>query len=254
MSRLSRVAVPAVAAALALAVTAPMVADYAFARPVRPDYHPGNGGDRLRAENEQLRIELGYYQSAYSELSAGLDRVEMVNRRNRDRPVRMNIDRAIRGARDRAAQYVQPWSYDERDPDWRDRDDWRTMPQPPMPPMPAGPGPGSIRDHRTHPQPAPQIQVMEMDARAFGSLTAEMGRASFADDKLALVKSAAASNYFTVAQVVQLMKLASFDDTRVEIAVALAPRVLDGDKWFQVYGALSFSSSRDTLRERLGDR
>jgi hypothetical protein len=50
------------------------------------------------------------------------------------------------------------------------------------------------------------------------------------------------------------MKLASFDDTRVDIAVALAPRVLDGDKWFEVYGALSFSSSRDALRERLGDR
>lgn len=244
MSRTSRFALPSIAAALALAFTAPMIADVAVARPVRPDWQ--HGSDRLRAENEELRAELGLYQAAYSELSGGLDRIDAANRRNRDRRAALMIDRAARNARERAAQYVQPWSYEQQQPDWRDRDDWRTMPSPPMLP------PGSVRDRRT--QPGPQIQVMEMDARAFAALTTEMGRAHFADDKLALVKTAAATNYFTVAQVVQLMKLASFDDTRVEIAVALSPRVLDGDKWFEVYGALSFSSSRDALRQRLGDR
>jgi hypothetical protein len=250
MSRLARLAVPAFAAAVALAVTAPMIADLASARPARPDYQ--NGTDRLRAENEQLRIELGYYQSAYTELSTGLDRVDAANRRNKDRRSFMMIDRALRGARDRAAQYVQPWSAEQQQPDWRDHGDWRTMPAPIPTPNPGPFPPGSVRDRRTQPQM--QIQVVAIDERAFASLTAEVGRASFADDKLAVVRTAAATNYFTVAQVVQLMKLASFDDTRVEIAAALAPRVLDGDKWFEVYGALSFSSSRDTLRERLGDR
>lgn len=246
MSRLARLAAPAVAAALALAATAPLVADLAVARPARPDYqHPG---DRLRAENEQLRLELGYYQSAYAELSSGLDRVEGVNRRNRDPRTRMQIDRAVRHARDHAAQYVQPWSYDQQDPDWRDRHDWRTMPSPPM-------HDPRIRDRRPdRGDRGLQIQVMPIDDRAFASLTAEVSRANFADDKLAIVQTAAGTNYFTVAQVVQLMKLASFDDTRVEIAATLAPRVLDGDKWFEVYGALSFSSSRDALRQRLGDR
>lgn len=244
MSRLARLAAPAVAAALALAATAPLVADLATARPARPDYQ--HGGDRLRAENEQLRLELGYYQSAYAELSAGLDRIDTANRRNRDGRTRMQIDRASRHARDRAAQYVQPWSYDQQEPDWRDRQDWRTMPGP------FDGRDGRIRDRRT--DRGPQIQVMPIDDRAFASLTAEVSRANFADDKLALVQTAAQANYFTVAQVVTLMKLASFDDTRVEIAVALAPRVLDGDKWFEVYGALSFSSSRDALRQRLGER
>jgi hypothetical protein len=50
------------------------------------------------------------------------------------------------------------------------------------------------------------------------------------------------------------MKLVSFDDTRIEIAVVLAPRILDRDRMFDLYGALSFSSSRDSLRQRLGDR
>lgn len=246
MSRLRRLAVPSLAAALALAVTAPLVADLAVARPARPDWQ--NGSDRLRAENAELRAELGYYQAAYTELSSGLDRVEGVNRRNRDRRSMMMIDRAVRHARDRAAQYVQPWSSEQQEPDWRDRDDWRTMPSPP--PYPGHDG--SVRDRRS--QPAPQIQVMEMDARAFASLTTEVNRAGFTEDKLALIKTAAATSYFRVAQVIELMKLIGFDESRVEIAVMLAPRVLDGDKWFEVYGALSFSSSRDALRQRLGDR
>lgn len=224
MSRTSRFALPTIAAALALAFTAPMIADVAVARPARPEWQ--NGSDRLRAENQELRAELALFRSAHDELSAGLDRIENANRRNRDRRSQLMIDRALRNARERAAQHVQPYE---------------------------PPPPGSVRDRRTDPSP-PQIQVMEMDARAFSSLITQLGRAGFSDDKLAVIKTAAATNYFKVAQVIELMKTVGFDETRVEIAVALAPRVLDGDKWFEVYGALSFSSSRDALRQRLGDR
>lgn len=248
MSRLVRLALPSLAAALALAVTAPMIADHATARPARPGDHGGDRYGGLQAENAQLRAELGYYQAAYNELNQGLDRVEGIGRRTRDRRTATMIMRTVRDARDRAAQYVQPWSYEQQQPDWRDANDWRTMPRPPSPSSP----PGNVRDRRTQPTPAPAYA--QISDSALASLTQQIGQASFADDKLALVQSAAQYNYFTVAQVVQLMQLASFDDTRVEIAVALAPRVLDGDRWFEVYGALSFSSSRDTLRQRVGNR
>ncbi len=245
MSRVSlaRLAIPAIAAALAIGVTAPVIADQAFARPVRPDWDRGDA--RLRAELEQVRTELGQYQRAYTELSAGLEQVERLNRRNRDRRAMFQINRAVRDAESRAAQFVQPWSYEQERPDWRDQRDWRSVPRP----MPLDP-PGNVRDHRTHPAPTPYA----MSDRDFRALTDQVGRASFADDKLGLVKTAAQTNYFTVAQVIALMGLASFDDTRVEIAVACAPHVLDGDRWFEVYGALSFSSSRDALRHRLGGR
>jgi hypothetical protein len=263
MSRLAlnRFAIPTLAAALAIAVTAPVVAEHASARPVRPDWDRGDA--RLRQENEQLRRDLGLYQQAYNELNDGLDRVDRANRRNRDRRSMMMIDRATRDARDRAAQYVQPWSYDQEQPDWRDDRDWRTLPQNPQPaqpqPMPVYPPMGSVRDGRTQPppvvvQPAPVMTTYAMSDRDFTSLTAQIGRAPFADDKLGLVQTAAQTNYFTVAQVVAMMKLASFDDTKVEIAAACAPHVVDGDKWFEVYGALSFSSSRDSLRQRVGNR
>jgi hypothetical protein len=262
MSRLalSRFGVPLIAAALAIGVTAPVVADYASARPVRPDWDRGDA--RLRAENEQLRRDLGLYQQAYAELNDGLDRVDRANRRNRDRRSMFMIDRAARDARERAAQYVQPWSYDQQQPDWRDDRDWRTLPAQPQQPMqpiqtpPGYPPIGSVRDGRTQPPPPPPPVVVTyaMNERDFGSLTAQIGRAPFADDKLGLVQTAAQTNYFTVAQVVAMMQLASFDDTKVEMAVACAPHVVDGDKWFQVYGALSFSSSRDTLRQRVGNR
>jgi hypothetical protein len=228
-----RFALPAIAAALALIFTAPVVAEHVSAQPARPHFDPGDRGDRgdrRRAEIEQLRAELGHYQQAYAELSAGVDRAERANRRNRDRRSMTQIDRALREARDRAAQHVQPWASEQQQPDWRDKRDWRTQPQT----LPAA--------------------SRAMNDRDFRALTDQVGRASFADDKLAVVQTAAQTNYFTVAQVVALMKLASFDDTRVEIAAACAPHVVDGDKWFEVYGALSFSSSRDTLRDRVGGR
>lgn len=248
MPRLVHVFLPAVAAALALAVTAPVIADQAAARPVRPDWNPST--DRLRAENEQLRAELGYYQSAYAELGQGLDRIEGLNRRSRDRRTMFQINRTVREARDRAARHVQPWAQDQQEPAWRDRDEWRTMPQPPQPQPDVH---VHVRDRRS--QPAPIVApVVTMSERDFTSLAHQIGQASFADDKLALVQTAMTVNHVTVAQVVQLMQLASFDDTRVEIAAACAPRVLDGERWFEVYGALSFSASRDTLRQRLGGR
>lgn len=239
---LARLAIPTIAAALAIAVTAPIVADHVSAQPGRRDHRDDT---RLRAEIDQVRSELAHYQQAYTELSKGLDQLERLNLRNRDRRLEAQMARAIKDAQRQAGQYVQPWSYEQQDPDWRDDRDWRTVPRP----MPVDP-PGNVRDHRTHPAPAPYA----MGEREFRALTDQMGRAAFADDKLGLVKIAAQTNYFTVAQVIGLMELASFDDTRVEIAVVCAPRVIDGDRWFEVYGALTFSSSRDALRNRVGGR
>lgn len=222
-SVLARLAVPAIAAALAIGVTAPIVADQVTAQPARHDRDRGDRDDaRRRAELDKVRAELAQYQQAYNELSAGLARVEQLNRKNRDRRLATQVTKAIRDAERRAAQFVQPWAYDQK------------QPQLPHRPAPA----------KTH----------AMSDRDFRSLSDQIGRASFSDDKLGLVQTAAQTNYFTVAQVVTLMQLASFDDTRIEIAVACAPRVIDGDKWFQVYGALSFSSSKETLRTRLGGR
>ncbi|MBZ0233985.1 MAG: DUF4476 domain-containing protein [Deltaproteobacteria bacterium] len=227
-------ALPTIAAALAIAVTAPIVAEQVSAQPVRRDHRDDA---RLRAELDQVRTELAHYQAAYTELAAGLDQVERLNLRNRDRRLKSQISRAITGAERKAAQHVQPWSYEQEQPGWRDRDDWR-----------------HVRDRRTDPR-APSLPTpYAMADRDFRALADQIGRAAFADDKLGLVRTAAQTNHFTVAQVIALMQLASFDDTRVEIAATCAPRVTDGENWFQVYGALSFSSSREALRERLGGR
>lgn len=219
-------------AALALAFTTPAVADL-NPSPASGAYRDHRPLEQARAELEQLRGELGYYQAAYTELSQGLERIETANRGNRDRPAKISIQRAIRAARSGAARYVQPWTDEQRGAAWRDEADWR---QPPNwdPPVMAAPAP------------------VAMTTADFGALTVQVERASFASEKLGLIQAAAAANNFTVAQVTQLMQLAAFDDTRIEIAVTCAPRVIDGQRWFEVYGALSFSASRDALRKRLG--
>ena len=43
----------------------------------------------------------------------------------------------------------------------------------------------------------------------------------------------------------------AFDDARIEIAVLLAPRVVDGNRFYLTLDALQFSSSKDTLRQRV---
>jgi hypothetical protein len=229
MLTLRRLALPALAIVLAISPVT--------AQPGYPDRGRRDDRERHRAEIDQIRAELAHYQQAYNELSAGLDQIERLNRRNRDRRLMWQMNRAIRDAYDRAGQYVQPWSYEQQQPDWRDDDDWRR-----------------VRDRRTDPRPPSMPAPTAMNDRDFRALADQVGRAAFADDKLAVVQTAAQTNFFTVAQVVALMQLASFDDTRVEIAVTCAPRVLDGDRWFEVYGALTFSSSRETLRSRVGGR
>ena len=213
-----RFTLPALAAALALAATAPLVADVASARPARPDWDRGDRGElsRLRAENQQLR-------AANAELDRGLDQVEELALRLRDRRAGRRIAWIVDQARDRAGAYADP-GQDDRYDDY-----------------PSRPGPGG----------GPVIQVMPMTHEQFAALSQQVGAARFSDDQLAIIRTAAQTSYFDVAQVIALMKLSGFDETRIEIAVILSSRVLDRDQWFRVEGALSFSSSRDTLRQRV---
>ncbi len=73
---------------------------------------------------------------------------------------------------------------------------------------------------------------------------------SFADDQLAVLRSASHGRRFTSAQVVVLMEAFNFSDDRIEAADMLYPQVVDLQNWYTVYGALTFSSDKDELRQR----
>jgi ribosomal protein L17 len=206
-----------VLAAAAAAAGAGATAQPAQSHPVQ--IAPGEELARLRAENQRLRADL---DAALD----GLEQIDRANHRNRDRGARRVIDRLVDDLRARLG---------DRDGDGdRDRDRDRDY----------------DRDHRDQPQPQPQARLLsDPDWRA---LYAQVAGASFESNRIDTVRTAAQANVFTVDQVVALMQTSSFDDTRVEIAVTLRPRVVDPQRWYLVEGALSFDGSRDSLRQRLG--
>jgi len=177
---------------------------------------------RLRTENAQLRSDLSHYQAAHDELLSGLDRVERAAFRSRDRRVRDSIDRIVDETRERVERHLN----------------WRQPDHPDYPDRPSYPD---------TPQARPPI-----DPAAFDGLLQSVRRGGFADAQLEIVRAAAPVNYFTVDQVVSLMKAIPFDDTRIEVAVLLYPRIVDPDRWFKVFDAFAFSQSGQTLRQRLG--
>jgi hypothetical protein len=229
-------------AAFAAAAGAGVVSQTAGAQPAQ--IAPGDL-QSLRQENQQLRSDLSYYQAAYSALDQGLTEVERVSRTVRDRRTVKQLSRVIRDARATADQYVQrdPRTRgdgrDHRDDrDDRDRRDDRDD--------------RDTRDTRDSGRDT-RDSARALSAADFAQLRAHVQAAAFDDAKLALVRSAANGNVFSVEQVGQLMATSSFDDTRIEIAAVLRARVIDPQRWYLVYDALQFESSKATLRTRVGE-
>lgn len=212
----SRLAIAAIAAATTVAVSGLAPDGDAVAKPVYRDDLAS-----LRAENKRLRQDLRDVRAAADELSDGLTRVEKASRRVRDRRVKQQLLQIVRDSRERAGEHLDELEYD-RDDDGHDRDD---------------------RDG---------YGTYAMSDRDFQDLLSRVDDASFADDQLALIKTAAGTNAFTADQVVALMKACSFEDTRIEVAVMLTSRLVDPDRAYLIEDGFTYSSSKQTYRERLG--
>ncbi|MCB9680671.1 MAG: DUF4476 domain-containing protein [Alphaproteobacteria bacterium] len=102
-----------------------------------------------------------------------------------------------------------------------------------------------------HRPPAPRAPVVPVtgDAELQGILAA-MEAESFGRDQLAVLASAAPGRHFTSGQVVAVMDTFTFDSDRVEAATLLYPLVVDPQNWYVTTAALTFSSSKETLRSR----
>jgi len=112
------------------------------------------------------------------------------------------------------------------------------------------------RDHDDVPPPTPPPTPrgpVSMSPSDFDSLLAAIDRASFANDKLNLVRTASRDGWFTTDQVVSVMGRLTFSNDKVEAAAIMYPHVVDTPNWFRAYGALEFSADRDRLKKRTGN-
>ena len=74
----------------------------------------------------------------------------------------------------------------------------------------------------------------------------------FSDGKRSVISSAAATNSFTSADVAAIIRVMKFSDEQVYAATTLYDSVVDKNNWYIIYDAVTFSSDKDKIRNRVG--
>ncbi len=98
------------------------------------------------------------------------------------------------------------------------------------------------------PAPAPAAPAA-MSAGSFSSLRSSVASASFSDDKLDLVRSAAARNYFSCAQVGSLVDTFAHSSDKVDAVRILRHRVVDPQNAHTLSAHFSFSDDKSTVQQ-----
>lgn len=88
-----------------------------------------------------------------------------------------------------------------------------------------------------------------MNDQLFQTFYKEMKNEPFKDDRMKLLNAALAGSDFTSAQCLQLTKLYTFDDDRMEIMKIMYPRIVDKEAFFTVINTLIFSSSKEKMKD-----
>ena len=88
-----------------------------------------------------------------------------------------------------------------------------------------------------------------MNDQLFQTFYKEMKNEPFKDDRMKLLNAALAGSDFTSVQCLQLTKLYTFDDDRMEIKKIMYPRIVDKEAFFTVINTLTFSSSKEKMKD-----
>ena len=86
-----------------------------------------------------------------------------------------------------------------------------------------------------------------MNDQLFQTFYKEMKNEPFKDDRMKLLNAALAGSDFTSAQCLQLTKLYTFDDDRMEIMKIMYPRIVDKEAFFTVINTLTFRDRKSVV-------
>lgn len=98
------------------------------------------------------------------------------------------------------------------------------------------------------PPPPPQYGPQPMPNEALRGLVAGVRAESFLEGKLRVIQEAASTNFFLVAQLRQLVDQIPFSSGKVRAVEICAPRLLDRENAFNLYGAFTFSADKEKVR------
>jgi len=101
------------------------------------------------------------------------------------------------------------------------------------------------------PAPAKGNGNAPMADDSFQGLMGAVRGATYDNNKVSIVADAARHNWFTAKQIAALMSLLTYDNGKIEAAVAAWPRCVDKGNSFELYPKLTYDSSRETLRGKL---
>jgi hypothetical protein len=107
-------------------------------------------------------------------------------------------------------------------------------------------------NNNNHPvvtNPRPPQQPQQMQDNAFVAAREAIRKESFDNNKMALAQQIADNNYFSTAQVKELVKLFSFDERKLDFAKYAYGRTVDKNNYFMINEVFSFSKSKEELAD-----
>lgn len=84
-----------------------------------------------------------------------------------------------------------------------------------------------------------------LDDASFSKLYNKVKKASFDDNKFDLIEVASLGCYYSCAQVVHIMKIFSFDDSKMKVLSMMAPRIVDLQNATDIYRIFTFDSDKE---------
>ena len=84
-----------------------------------------------------------------------------------------------------------------------------------------------------------------LDDASFNMLYNKVKKASFDDNKFDLIEVASLGCYYSCAQVVRIMKIFSFDDSKMKVLSMMAPRIVDLQNATDIYRIFTFDSDKE---------
>lgn len=90
-----------------------------------------------------------------------------------------------------------------------------------------------------------------LDDASFSKLYNKVKNASFDDTKFDLIEVASLGCYYSCTQVVRIMKIFSFDDSKMKVLSMMAPRIVDLQNAIIIYQQFNFESEKQKVGEIL---
>jgi hypothetical protein len=103
----------------------------------------------------------------------------------------------------------------------------------------------------SYPPPPPPAGPIAMDPGTFSTFLNALRNESFSDGKARVIGDAAGSNWFTIAQLKQVINVLTFSSDKIRAVELIAPRIVDRQNSFTLYDAFTFDSDKRKAREIL---